>query len=66
MIIRNEPDGAVAFILSQDEAKRVIIDHGENEICLPVADTLEAQFTIGAALRGELHGDGTSIQELPD
>lgn len=66
MIIRNEPDGSIAFILAPDEAQHVAIDHGENEICLPVADTLEAQFAIGVALRGGLEGKGASIEPLPD
>lgn len=66
MIIRNTPEGDIEFWISIEDAKRVIIDHGEGQICLPVADTLEAVLAVGSALRGELtEGNEAVIEELP-
>lgn len=66
LTIRNTPEGDVEFCLSSEDARRVIIDHGENRICLPVADTFEAFMAMGRALRGELtDGNEAVIEELP-
>lgn len=68
MLIYSGDDGAVVFVIAKDEADRIAIDHGEQEVCLPCADTLAAHLAIGRALHGELVSvDGAwEIVEIPD
>lgn len=52
MDIRVNPDdnSSILICLSQDEAVKVFVDHGESFLGIPVDDSLEAILNMNAAL----------------